>query len=407
MQKLFNYIFLIFCSSIIYPNSFIEVFKAKDVIGMGKNYQNPEWSLDSKAFTVEMHMDSSKAKIFKLFLGEIKDQIQFSALISDTFKKKSSKLGKSKKVRERNLGWVADDEFPRFYGTLDVSDKIRDCYLRENNLDIDPISEFEDQDLIDIEDLEVYFPMREYTISDSSIYFTTYSDAKRIWTFNHHDTDVFDQFTYSVLAYKNSEDKIVDKFDIPIVSLSSSKNENEMLLVSYNENQSEIIYLEKGNNYDPDSDIKCYDRRIINKPVQENMNYLYGILDPKDSNRYLLIARNQISANSENKNLAKVFVMNDSDNDNIEGEFTMYRSMEMVVLYNNPEIQFHPITSDIYYIVDDINQNKKIAYWDGKKSNLLSLDLDNIKNFKFSPDGKYLLATTFEPSDLYIYEIIK
>ena len=69
----------------------------------------------------------------------------------------------------------------------------------------------------------------------------------------------------------------------------------------------------------------------------------------------------------------------------------MYRSFQDNSLYNNPEVQFHPTeTGHIYFIDDDRN----LSYWNGKKVVPKSLDLDNIMNFKFSPNGEYLLATT-------------
>ena len=51
MQKLYKLIYLIYFCSIM-ASSYEEVFQAKSIIGTGKNYQNPEWSMDSKIFTV-------------------------------------------------------------------------------------------------------------------------------------------------------------------------------------------------------------------------------------------------------------------------------------------------------------------------------------------------------------------
>ena len=280
---------------------------------------------------------------------------------------------------------------------MDRSDKIRECSLDGDYFEMYPVDEFEDQ-VEELVDLELVFPLREYTMSKNNIYFTTSSDPRRVWLLNELDGD----YTYSILAYGDEESKRL--FDIPIVSLSASLNDDRILLVSYNENQSEIIMLDKDDENLSTREIKKYKKTNIKKPDSDQMNYLYGILDPQNSNRYLLIARSQTSKTSENKNLAKVFVMNSDSPNGREGEFTMYRSMELLLVYNNPEIQFHPLTGDIYFI-DDVKHNKKLAYWDGEKTNLASLNLDNIMNFKFSPDGKYLLATTFDPNDLYLYEV--
>ena len=149
---------------------------------------------------------------------------------------------------------------------------------------------------------------------------------------------------------------LISKFKIPIVSISSSKDDEKILLVSYNENQSEIIKLEKDDNFNKSDGIKIFNIETIKKPIQENMNYLYGILDPSNSERFLLIGRNQ-SKNFNNdkeiinrKNLARVFVLNDQSNDRVEGEFVMYRNIEDNYLYNNPEyfkliMQYYAILS--------------------------------------------------------------
>ena len=411
MQRLYKSYFIIIISFVYCEFSYDKIFEAKDKIGSTKDYQNPEWSLDSKYFTVEMHMDSSSVKTFKLYLGDVSNLSVFGPIILDSNNKKSSKFGKSKKIRERNLGWIFDEEYHRFYSTIDKSNKIRDCYYIEDELDDIPLPDFEDQDSSpSLSEIELDFPIREYNISDSTIYFNTFSDPKRIWLLNSYENDSEDQFTYSVLGYKDKNGSIISKFKIPIVSISSSKDDEKILLVSYNENQSEIIKLEKDDNFNKSDGIKIFNIETIKKPIQENMNYLYGILDPFNSERFLLIGRNQ-SKNFNNdkeiinrKNLARVFVLNDQSNDRVEGEFVMYRNIEDNYLYNNPEIQFHPINSNIYFILDNSSYNKNLAYWDGEKINIAKLNLDNIMNFKFSPDGKYLLVTRFE-DDMYLYSV--
>ena len=75
-------------------------------------------------------------------------------------------------------------------------------------------------------------------------------------------------------------------------------------------------------------------------------------------------------------------------------------------LYNNPEVQFHPTETDHIYFIDN---NRNLSYWNGKKIVRKSLNLENVMNFKFSPNGEYLLATTADivPEDLYLYEVTK
>jgi len=408
MRKVYKIISLIFICFPVADSAYEQIFQSKDIMGSEENYQNPEWSLDSKLFTVQMHMGSSEMNIgssqiktFKLYLGKVSEQVSFYNLTPESSKKNKSKFGKSQKVRESNLGWLDIDSEYFFYGTMDKYHKIRECSIDDNSFDMYPVEEFEDQDLNELGDLELTFPLREYTISKNNIYFTTYADPRRVWLLN-------DEYRYSVLAYLDQESKQM-LFDIPVVSLSVSPNDDRILLVSYNENQSEIIRLDKDDDSSSTEEIKIYKKTNIKKPESDKMNYLYGILDPHDNDRYLLIARKQSDSKSdytEDKNLADVFIMN---GENIEGKFIMYRSLSDQIVYNNPEIQFHPTEAGHIYFIDIINGNKSLSYWNGEKVISTSLELEAMMNFKFSPDGKYLLATTrpsdFGPRDLYLYEV--
>ena len=403
MQKRYKIIYLISICFAIAESDYVKIFQGKDAIDLGKNYQNPEWSFDSRVFTVEMHMGSSRNKTFKLYLGNVDELESFSELIPEPSKKNKSGFGKARKVRERNLGWLDIDDEYVFYGTMDKSNKIRECSLYDNSLEIYPMEEFEDQEVREtpLEDLELNFPLREYTMSKNNIYFTTYSDPRRVWLLSNEQI-------YSILAYGDEESQKL--FDIPVVSLSASLNDDRILLVSYNENQSEIIRLDKNENNSSTKGIKKYIKTNIKKPQSDKMNYLYGILDPHNDERYLLIARkqsdgdnNDSGGDSGHKNLADVFVRN---GENLEGKFVMYRSFEDNYLYNNPEVQFHPTETDHIYFIDN---NRNLSYWNGKKIVRKSLDLENVMNFKFSPNGEYLVATTADivPEDLYLYEVTK
>ena len=81
MQKRYKIIYLISICFAIAESDYVKIFQGKDAMDLGKNYQNPEWSFDSRVFTVEMHMGSSQNKTFKLYLGNVGELESFSELI--------------------------------------------------------------------------------------------------------------------------------------------------------------------------------------------------------------------------------------------------------------------------------------------------------------------------------------
>jgi len=271
--------------------------------------------------------------------------------------------------------------------------------------------DLENMDL-DLVNYDLKYPIRQYSIGEKNIYFNTIAEPDRMWTFPHDEAKInidgkdrkLDEFQYGVIKYGNE-----NKFNLNISSISVSKNENKILVVCYNENQSEVLMLTKNENYYDEWDKTKHlkpEKAIIKKPVSEKTNYLYGLIDPNNDNRFILISRKQENVNQQSldKNLAKVFVMN---NNELEGDFIMYRDAEHSVIYNTPEIQFHPLNSNIYFI-DDIGCNKCLKYFDINEKIVkdINLDRDNIMNFKFSPDGEFLIVSTHAPQDIYLYEII-
>ena len=62
MQKRYKIIYLISICFVIAESDYVKIFQGKDAMDLGKNYQNPEWSFDSRVFTVECNQN----KTFKL-----------------------------------------------------------------------------------------------------------------------------------------------------------------------------------------------------------------------------------------------------------------------------------------------------------------------------------------------------
>ena len=83
----------------------------------------------------------------------------------------------------------------------------------------------------------------------------------------------------------------------------------------------------------------------------------------------------------------------------------MYRHNESNTEYISPEIQFHPINDHIFFLKPKEGIKKKLSYWNGVEIIETDLELNNIRDFKISPDGNYLLVVTFEPENLYLYTI--
>ena len=417
MQNQIKFIFIILVSFSLWGISFEQIARGKDYTGKENSFFNIEWSSDSNYLTVEMYMDSLSSKTRKLYLIDPRSDFSLIPLVIESDKDEEG-WGPTFKIAERNYGWVTTEDEYRMYAMLDETKKIRDYYIYEINeteldSEINIVYDLDPNDPIgDLVNYDLKYPIRQYSIGEKSFYFNTIAEPDRMWTFPHDITVInidgedrkLDEFQYGVIKYGNE-----NKFNLNISSISVSKNENKILVVCYNENQSEVLMLTKNEHYYGEWDKTKHLNpkiEIIKKPVPEKTNYLYGLIDPNNDNRFILISREQenINQKSLDKNLAKVFVMN---NNELEGDFIMYRDAEHSVIYNTPEIQFHPLNSNIYFI-DDIGCNKCLKYFDINEKVVkdINLDRDNIMNFKFSPDGEFLIVSTHAPQDIYLYEII-
>ncbi len=362
--------------------------------GDGVTYFNPSWGTDSKTFTVEvLSEDEFAAKTSKLHIGIYNlddDAISWRLAFPEENESRRRRRITNKAV-ERNIGWIRafNDEEQCFTSMYESNNRIYKIIL---DMDLDNAEDI----YMEIED-EVLGSYKgepsNFTSSNDRVYFVTLSENYTIYYTSKPDID--DMSGSDEVFNLNSKGNL--SFDLPIRSLTVSNNDEYMLVATNSEALGEVYKFEINKN---DNGIisSISDKILVPKP-DNSLQYIGVKISPTNLNKYILIGSNE---NLDKYSNAYAFVV---ENDELKEKFLMYRHNESNTEYISPEIQFHPVNDHIFFLKPKEGIKKKLSYWNGIEIIETDLELDNIRDFRISPDGSYLLVVTFEPEDLYLYAI--
>jgi|TARA_B100001971_G_scaffold198462_1_gene208162 hypothetical protein len=341
------------------------------------NCINPSWAYDSRTFTVEK---VEKEEKYKLMLGRVSDKGIGSPLMP-VFKTEKKRGKKKKEKKERNAGWINLDERAVYFMAVEGE---KNQYMKQigiwaniDEIDRDRHIKFYKSRLFQ----KTTDTDRKTLLNSQSRYFTSIKDGGFYFiNLSNHN---------KILRAALPEKKIlpIKGFNaignIGISSLSASPDGTKLLVVHYDNTLTEIYDLEIELNRNT-----VVSQNTVDKPDEE-LNFFAGIRYPdKNISKYALMGASEIMSQNF---VCKVFIVQDN---HTLASFDGYWLSKEFDLYTKPVGQWIPSTGLFYYLKKAEQGGGTLYFWDGQNEINANLEISNIRDFKFSPDGKYLIAAT-------------
>jgi len=185
---------------------------------------------------------------------------------------------------------------------------------------------------------------------------------------------------------------VIHQFDLPIQTISVSNDNSQTIIITGKETEYQFWESSDNLNFNqidiPSDEFTIYSEAQICPSNKTLFSYLASNYDLRTQQRGVLCVYNL----DTKKYLKKLDIFRHYQIDRLEQSYH----------------QWDPHQNILYYLVQDNDENIELWYWnsDTNISKRTDLNEDNIKGFSISPDGKYMLVTTNDPSrNLRVYTI--
>jgi hypothetical protein len=184
----------------------------------------------------------------------------------------------------------------------------------------------------------------------------------------------------------------IHQFDLPIQTISVSSDNSQTIIITGKETEYQFWESSDNLNFNqldiPSDEFTIYSEAQICPSNKTIFSYLASTYDLRAKESGVLC----IYDLAKNKYIKKLDI------------FRHYQIDRLVQSYH----QWDPHKNILYYLAQDNDEKEELWYWnmDMNTSSRTSLNVDNIEGFSISPDGKYILITTDDPSrNLKVYTI--
>ena len=342
------------------------------------NFFNPSWAWDSETFSVVIGDDNSTRN--KLMIGKVIEatgKIEIRQVFNE--KKKKGPGSRQKVNIERSPGWIRDFNDPGAQLMLTIQGKdyqLKGIYVEPNLETMEPKNGLiKNKDKINT---IIAGEPRSFTLSDESLFFVSLADLTRIIRTQKGD--------------RSDIERLDVEFELPIFSMSVTAGGNRLLVVNYIETRYAVHDIHLG-----EDGVQIIENKAIKLP-ETNLYFINGLRHASKYDRFALLATDE---EMESENKASLYI---HDETGFYPAITCFRQSSESALFILPTIQWHPVYDRLYYLEAASGNRTLLNYWDGDQSHSAGLDLDNIRDFKFSPDGKYLMVLTFS-HELHVFKV--
>ena len=177
---------------------------------------------------------------------------------------------------------------------------------------------------------------------------------------------------------------VIHQFDLPIQTISVNQANTQTIIITGKETEYQLWGSNDNVNFDE-----------LESPLNEFTIYSEAQICPSNENIFSYLASNY-ELRSRQRGVLCVY---DLDTKEYLKKLDIFRHSQIDRL----EQSYHQWDSEhniLYYLAQDKDGKIQLWYWnmDTNISRPTSLNEDNIQGFSISPDGKYILVTTNDPS---------